>query len=104
MIVYAENDNLKELTREGFCIVDFYSDSCGPCKILAAILNRVEILFPFITVVKVNTSAYPVYSDEYRIDAVPTLLFINEGELCERHVGVLTEEQLKEKIALYMYG
>ena len=103
MICYAEENNLKELIREGFCIVDFYSDSCGPCKLLAPILNRLEGEFPFINVGKVNTTTYPGYVGEYDVNAVPLLLFYNEGELKERHVGVLSGEQLQERIAKYLY-
>lgn len=103
MIIHAEENNLKELVKEDFCIVDFFSDSCGPCKLLIPILNRLESEFPFINVIKVNTSQYPNYSDEYDIHAVPTLLFYSDGELKERHLGVLNGEQFKERIAKYLY-
>lgn len=103
MILFAEENNLNDLTREGFCIVDFFSDTCGPCKLLIPILNRLESEFPFIKIIKVNTSTYPSYKDAYEITAVPTLLFMNEGTLKERHVGVLNSDQLKERISTYLY-
>jgi thioredoxin len=103
MIVYAEENNLNELTKEGFCIVDFYSDTCGPCKLLATVFSKLETELPFVKVIKVNTSTYPNYTTEYEVNAVPTVLFLNDGELKERHTGFLSEDQLKEKIGEYMY-
>lgn len=103
MIVCARENNLKELIKEDFCIVDFYSETCGPCKLLAPVLNRLESEFPFITVVKVNTTMYPNYAEEYELQGVPTLLFFKEGELREKHTGILNADQLKERIARYLY-
>lgn len=103
MLVEARENNLNDLVKEGFVIVDFYGETCGPCKILAPFLNRLESEFPFITVVKVNTTKYPNYSEELKITAVPTLMFYNNGELKERHLGVLSIEQLEERMSKYMY-
>lgn len=104
MLMYAEENNLKELMQEGFCIADFYSDTCGPCKMLAPVLEKLESELPFINVIKVNISTYPAYAQEFEIHAVPTILFVNEGELKERTLGFMTEAQLREKISEHMYG
>ncbi len=103
MILNADNDNLKELYSEGFSIVDFYCEHCGPCKLLAPILDKIESEFPFVNIIKVNTDACPNYSNEYEIKAVPTILFVKDGEIKERRVGVMYEAQIKDKIAQYMY-
>ena len=104
MLTYAQETDLKELMAEGFCVVDFYSDTCGPCKMLAPVLAKLESELPFIHVIKVNISTYPAYAQEFDIHAVPTILFINDGELKERALGFMTEAQLREKISEYMYG
>lgn len=104
MLSYAKENDLKELMAEGFCIVDFYSDTCGPCKMLAPVLEKLESELPFIHVIKVNTSTYPNYSEKYEIHAVPTILFVNDGELKERTLGFMNEAQLREKISEHMYG
>ncbi len=104
MLMYAEENNLNGLMQEGFCIVDFYSDTCGPCKMLAPVLEKLESELPFINVIKVNISTYPTYAQEFEIHAVPTILFVNDGELKERALGFMTEAQLREKISEHMYG
>lgn len=103
MIIYAKEDNLKELTATGFSVVDFYSETCGPCKILASLMERVNTELPFVNFIKVNTTQYPGYSAEYEIDAVPTILFVSEGELKKRTIGLMDEGELKETIAKYLY-
>ncbi len=103
MILHAEANNLKELTQDGLCVVDFYSETCGPCKLLAPILSRLDAQMPFVTFVKVNLTQYPDYGTEYEVDAVPTLLFVKDGQLREREVGFLNEDQLKEIIGKYLY-
>lgn len=104
MLSYAKENDLEELMQEGFCIVDFYSDTCGPCKMLAPVLEKLESELPFIHVIKVNISTYPAYAQQFEINAVPTILFLNEGELKERTLGFMTETQLREKISEYLYG
>ena len=54
--------------------------------------------------IKVNISTYPAYAQQFEINAVPTILFLNEGELKKRTLGFMTETQLREKISEYLYG
>lgn len=104
MLTYAKENDLTELMREGFCIVDFYSDTCGPCKMLAPVLNKLESELPFIRVIKVNISTYPAYAQAFDIQAVPTILFYSDGELKERCLGFMTEAQIREKISEHLYS
>ncbi|MGN1235690.1 MAG: thioredoxin family protein [Christensenellaceae bacterium] len=103
-MIHAGENDLKALTAEGFFIVDFYTDTCGPCKILAPILARVESELPFIDVVKVNLSEYPAYGEEYCVHGVPTLLYVKDGVICERTLGVKTGEEIKATVAKHLYG
>lgn len=99
----ATPDNYKDIIKEGFVIADFYTETCGPCKVFSKILDEIEFEIPFINILKVNGTKYPQLSDEYNIRAVPTVLFYKDNVLVERHLGVIEPEQLKEMIAKYMY-
>lgn len=104
MTIYEANtENLNELKQEGFGIIDFYSETCNPCKSLAINLDEIDNELPFIKIIKINTTQYPNLGDQYGIMAVPTLLFIKEGEIVERVVGLLNTDQLKEKISQHYY-
>ncbi|WP_312113424.1 thioredoxin family protein [Brevibacillus reuszeri] len=99
----ATADNYKDIIKEGFVIVDFYSETCSPCKVFSKILDNIEFEIPFVNIVKVNGTKYPELSEEYGIQAVPTVLFYKDNVIVERHLGVIEPEQLKEMIVKYMY-
>lgn len=103
-IQIATDKNYKELISEGFTIVDFYSTTCVPCKIFSRVLEDLTFDYPFVNIVKVNTTDYPMLGVENEIEAVPTVFFVKDGEVLERAVGVLTPEEVTEKITEYYYG
>ena len=104
MITYANYETYDQLISEGFVIVDFFSDTCGPCKILAKELEEVACELPFVNVVKVNCSTYPKLGNDNQVDAVPTMLFMKDGKLLERIVGLISQDELTEKIGEHYYG
>lgn len=103
-IKIANDKNFKELINEGFTIVDFYTTTCVPCKMFSRILEDITLDFPFVNIVKINLTDYPIIGTEYEVEAVPTVLFINEGDLKEKVVGLMEEEEVIEKISQYYYG
>ena len=103
MISYATYDNYNELLAEGFTIVDFYSETCGPCKLFSKILEEITYELPFVNIVKVNTTNYPLLGSQNEIEAVPTIFFVKDGEILERVVGVIDQDEVMEKIGQYYY-
>ncbi len=103
-IQYATAENLDQVISEGFVIVDFFSTTCGPCKMFSRILEDIEAEIPFLDIVKLNTTDYPEVGEKYGVQAVPTIQFYKEGELKETRVGVMTAAQVKEVVAQYMYA
>lgn len=104
MISLATYENYHDLLAEGFTIVDFYSETCGPCKLFSRILEEITYELPFVNIVKVNTTYYPKLGIENEIDAVPTIFFVKDGEILERVVGLMEQEEVMEKIGQYYYG
>lgn len=104
MIALANYDNYNELTSQGFVLVDFYSETCGPCKVLSKILEEITYELPFVNIVKVNCTFWPKLGTDNEIDAVPTVFFMKNGELMERVVGLMDRDEVVEKIGEYYYG
>ncbi|MGM9534249.1 MAG: thioredoxin family protein [Intestinibacter sp.] len=102
-IAYANYENYAELTSQDFVIVDFFTDTCGPCKLFAKILENIEFDMPFVNIVKVNLSHYPKIGMDYNVEAVPTILFMKNGEIKEREEGTMEKEEVIEKISKYYY-
>ncbi len=77
-------------------VADFYATWCGPCKILSPRLDQLAGSFTNrIQFVKINVDDAPHLSQNYDIQAIPTLLFFKHGQVVDRIVGLPTEDDLK---------
>eukprot|EP01035_Chromulina_nebulosa_P025942 gene25942-33912_t len=80
-------------------LVDFYAQWCGPCKMMVPVLedlaNRLESQ---IKVAKVDTDKSPRLSHRYQVEALPTLILFNKGEVVERFVGYRSLEELEKEV------
>lgn len=103
-VTVAHTDTYSELTRESFVIVDFYSTTCVPCKMLSRILEDLVEDYPFVNIVKVNVTDDPKLGVDYAIEAVPTVKFLKDGEELETVVGLMDEDEIIEKIGEYFYN
>lgn len=87
------------LEQEIPVIVEFYSDSCIPCKQLSPILGGIEDDYEEqIKVVKVNVNFDSELADQYEVAASPTLLFFKDGEEKERIRGLVKRPAIEEVI------
>ncbi|MFP1906956.1 thioredoxin TrxA [Lonsdalea quercina] len=87
------------LQAEGLTLVDFWAEWCGPCKMIAPILNEIsEEYADRLTVAKLNIDENPATAPKYGIRGIPTLLLFKNGEVAATKVGALSKGQLKEFI------
>lgn len=76
-------------------LVDFYATWCGPCQMLAPILDQVNAqLKGRLQVVKIDSDKYPQLASQYQIHALPTLVLFKNGQPVDRIEGVLPAEQI----------
>ena len=76
-------------------LVDFYATWCGPCQMMAPILEQVGAsLRDRLQIVKIDTDKYPNLASKYQIEALPTLVLFKNGQPAERIEGVLQAQQL----------
>lgn len=99
----ATTETYHELVKEGFCIVDFFTTTCVPCKMLSRILEDLTMDYPFLNIVKVNTTDYPALGKEFNIEAVPTVKFYKDGVERETVVGLMDEEEIVDMISQLYY-
>ncbi len=80
-------------------VVDFYATWCGPCKRLSPMLD--ELAGPLtneITFLKVDVDQSPELAQRFKVEGVPTLIFLRDGKELERQVGLTSKDTLKARL------
>jgi thioredoxin 1 len=84
-------------------VVDFWAPWCGPCKMVAPILDKLAAEFAGkVVIAKVNTDENPQWAQQYGVQGIPTMLFISDGKVVHRQVGALPERMLREAINQFL--
>ena len=83
------------LNSEGKVIVDFYADWCGPCKMMAPIMEKVsEELLGKAKVVKMNIDENMDIAEKYEIMSIPTLMIFEKGQPIKTFVGLTHKQEI----------
>ena len=75
-------------------LIDFYADLCGPCKMLAPILEQVD----FIDVLKVNVDEFPELSAKFGVMSIPTLVLMENSKEIKREIGFKNLADIKKMV------
>ncbi len=101
MAVKKQFDSFQELLSGSDLpvLVDFYATWCGPCQMMAGILEQVNAQMKHqVKVIKIDTDKYPQIATEHKIQALPTLVLFKQGQPVERIEGVVPAEKLIERL------
>ena len=99
--VYNFEKNPKEWKYEGDkpAIVDFYADWCGPCKMVAPIIEELAAEFEGQVIIgKCDVDENSDLPAEYGIRNIPTVLFFKNGEIVDKQVGAVGKPVFVEKV------
>lgn len=76
-------------------LVDFWAPWCGPCKMIAPILDELAGDYADrLAIVKMNVDEQPDTAAKYNVRGIPTLLLFKDGELASTHVGLISKADL----------
>lgn len=91
------------LAQPGLIVIDFWATWCGPCRILSPTVDELAKEFDGrATIAKCNVDDCEDIAAQFGIRNIPTLVFVKNGAVVDRTVGVLPKQEIAAKIQLYL--
>ena len=103
-ITELNNTNYDEFVKSGVVLVDIYAEWCGPCKLIAPIVDELSIDYKDqIKVGKIDADQNSDIVSKLNIRNIPTVLIFKDGEVVDKVVGLSTKSKLSELIDTHLY-
>lgn len=99
LIKQFNDDNFDAEIAHGVVLVDFYADWCGPCRMLAPVIEDLaQEMKGKVTVAKVDTDQSVSVASKYEVTSIPTLILFKNGEPVKRVVGLKDLDSLRKMV------
>lgn len=95
MIITKENFKQEVMNCDKPVLLDFWASWCGPCKMIAPVVEEIANDHVEIKVGKVNVDEQPELASAFGVSSIPTIVVIKDGKISQSSVGYRTKEQLE---------
>ncbi|MFG6325778.1 MAG: thioredoxin [Lachnospiraceae bacterium] len=92
--ITSENYETEVLKSDKPVLLDFWAAWCGPCQMIAPVVEQVAEELADVRVGKVNTDEQPELAGEFGIMSIPTLVLIKDGKEVKRSVGAVSKQEI----------
>ena len=94
--IYSSEDiKFENLSKNKLTLVDFWATWCGPCRMMAPLVEELADEMGDVVFAKVDVDENPDIAMDLRIASIPTLMLFKDGQAVERVIGVTPKEELK---------
>lgn len=95
-VVHVTKDTFQKevLNAKETVLVDFWASWCGPCQMIAPVIEEIAGERPGLKVCKVNVDEQPDLAYEYHVNSIPTLMVVKDGQVTRREVGAIPKQQI----------
>ncbi|HWJ77815.1 MAG TPA: thioredoxin [Niallia sp.] len=102
-ITHATDQTFQSETGSGVVLVDFWAPWCGPCKMIAPVLEELDSeIGDNVKIVKVDVDENQESASKFGVMSIPTLLVLKEGEVVDKVVGFQPKEALSELLSKHI--
>jgi thioredoxin 1 len=93
------NENFEATVNEGVSLVDFWAPWCGPCRMIAPVIEELAGDFEGkANICKVNTDEQQELATKFAVRSIPTILLMKDGEIVETMVGAASKAAFADKL------
>ncbi|MGH2448041.1 MAG: thioredoxin [Chloroflexota bacterium] len=83
-------------------LVDFWAEWCGPCRMMAPVLEKISDEHPELKIAKLDVDHNPKTAGEFGVQSIPTLIVFKDGKEAERLIGYMPKEKLMSRLQGYI--
>ena len=98
-IIKLSDQNFQETVQSGITLIDFFAEWCGPCKMVAPIIEELANEEQDVKIAKADVDTCQQLAMQHQITSVPTMVLYKDGKEVNRLLGVKDKEALKSFIA-----
>ncbi|AJD91699.1 thioredoxin [Jeotgalibacillus sp. JSM ZJ347] len=96
-IAHATDQTFANETKDGLVLADFWATWCGPCKMIAPVLEELDTdMGDKVKIVKLDVDENQETASKYGVMSIPTLVVFKDGEIVDKVVGFQPKEALEE--------
>ena len=97
-VTELNEENFESSVSKGTCVVDFFASWCGPCKMMAPVIESTAMSLPDVAFYKVDVDNAQKLAMNYKVVSVPTLVVFKDGQPVKKSVGVIFKAELIDLI------
>ena len=102
MLVITEKNFKEEIENsDKLCVIDLYADWCGPCRMLAPVLEELEGEYPDVKFCKVNVDNDPAIARMFNVESIPLVALVKNNTYVDMSMGYVPKTNIAKLIEKY---
>jgi thioredoxin 1 len=98
LIVTKDNFKTEVEEHKGLVVIDLYADWCGPCRMLAPVLEELEGEYPDVKFCKINVDNDRELAMQFKVESIPMVAFVKDNTFADMSIGFVPKENLVKLI------